>query len=179
LSTQQLVAIVMLVVFTALNSFGVRVGKWIQNTFTSAKTLSLIALIVLGIVIGRQASAVRANFGEAMFTPSAGALPLLVVLCVAQVGSLFSSDAWNNITFTAGEVKDPRRNIPLSLALGVGIVIAVRARERGVSLHAAARADPVRARRPRCDRGAADDLRRHRHRDGHRDRDLDAAATTA
>jgi len=122
LSAQQLVAIAMLVALTTLNSFGVRVGKWIQNTFTSAKTLSLIALIVLGIFLGRQASAVRTNFGEAMFASPPGALPLLVVLCIAQVGSLFSSDAWNNITFTAGEVKEPRRNVPLSLALGVGIV---------------------------------------------------------
>jgi basic amino acid/polyamine antiporter, APA family len=53
------------------------------------------------------------------------AFGLLVALCVAQVGSLFSADAWNNITFTAGEVKDPRRNIPLALALGTGIVIAL------------------------------------------------------
>lgn len=143
LSTQQLVAIAMIVALTALNTFGVRVGKLIQNTFTSAKTLSLIALIVLGIFIGRQAAAVNANFGEAMWQPrnvvtiqpeiaglppataAAGALALIVVLCISQVGSLFSSDAWNNITFTAGEVKDPRRNIPLSLALGVGIVTAL------------------------------------------------------
>ena len=140
LSAQQLVAIVMIVALTALNTFGVRVGKLIQNTFTSAKTLSLLALIVLGIVIGRQAGAVSANFGAATWTPrnvvtivpeiggippaaaTAGALALIVVLCISQVGSLFSSDAWNNITFTAGEVKEPRRNIPLSLALGVGIV---------------------------------------------------------
>jgi APA family basic amino acid/polyamine antiporter len=143
LSTQQLVAIAMIVALTALNSFGVRVGKLIQNTFTSAKTLSLIVLIVLGIFIGRQADAVSANFGAATWEPrnvvtiqpeiagippaaaTAGALALIIVLCISQVGSLFSSDAWNNITFTAGEVKDPRRNIPLSLALGVGIVTAL------------------------------------------------------
>lgn len=143
LSTQQLVAIAMIVALTALNTFGVRVGKLIQNTFTSAKTLSLIALIVLGIAIGRQADAVQANFGAATWEPrnvvtiqpeiagvpaaaaTAGALALIVVLCISQVGSLFSSDAWNNITFTAGEVKEPRRNIPLSLALGVGIVTAL------------------------------------------------------
>lgn len=140
LSTQQLVAIALLIFLTTLNSFGVRVGKLVQNTFTSAKTLSLIALIVLGILIGRNAGAIAANFGAATWVPvnvvtiqpeiagippmtaGAGVLALLVAMCVAQVGSLFSSDAWNNITFTAGEVKQPQRNIPLSLALGVGIV---------------------------------------------------------
>ena len=61
----------------------------------------------------------------ATVTATGGALGLLIAVCVAQVGSLFSSDAWNNITFTAGEVKNPRRNIPLSLALGTGLVIAL------------------------------------------------------
>ena len=139
LSTQQLVGIVMVVALTAINTRGIRLGKLIQNVFTSAKTLSLIALIVLGIVVGRNAPAIAANFSH-MWTPvdpatirpdygslptltaAMGALGLLVALCVAQVGSLFSSDAWNNITFTAGEVKDPRRNIPLSLAYGTLLV---------------------------------------------------------
>ncbi|HEY0789109.1 MAG TPA: amino acid permease, partial [Thermoanaerobaculia bacterium] len=139
-STQQLVAIVMLIALTVSNSYGVRIGKWIQNVFTTAKTLSLALLILLGVTIGRNAEAIAANFGGAFWTPrnvvtirpeiagippmaaTQGALALLVALCVAQVGSLFSSDAWNNITFTAGEVKEPKRNIPLSLALGVGIV---------------------------------------------------------
>ena len=56
-------------------------------------------------------------------TASAGVFGLLVAFCVAQVGSLFSADAWNNVTFTAGEVKDPKRNLPLSLAIGTGVVI--------------------------------------------------------
>ena len=143
LSTQQLVAIVMIVALTWFNTRGVRVGKVIQNTFTSAKTLSLLALIVLGIVIGRNAEAIAANFGAHFWHPenavairpeipglpvaiaSAGAFGMLIAFCVAQVGSLFSADAWNNITFTAGEVKEPKRNVPLSLALGVGIVIVL------------------------------------------------------
>ncbi len=143
LSTQQLVAILLIVGLTVLNTRGIRLGKIIQNVFTSAKTLSLIALIALGILIGRNAPAVAANFSD-MWTPhgaatitssslaglpavsaGTGALGLLVALCVAQVGSLFSADAWNNITFTAGEVKDPRRNIPLSLAFGTCLVIAL------------------------------------------------------
>ncbi len=139
-STQQLVAIVMLVGLTVSNSYGLRIGKWIQNVFTSAKTLALVLLILLGVVIGRNADAIAANFGAALWEPrnvvtirpeiagisptaaTEGALGLLIAFCVAQVGSLFSSDAWNNITFTAGEVKNPKRNVPLSLALGVGIV---------------------------------------------------------
>jgi len=143
LSTQQLVAIAMLVALTWLNTRGVRTGKLIQNTFTSAKTLSLIALIVLGIVVGRNAGAIAANFGAHFWTPrnvvtirpeipgipaasaAAGAFGLLIAFCVAQVGSLFSADAWNNITFTAGEVKNPKKNVPLSLALGVGGVIVL------------------------------------------------------
>jgi APA family basic amino acid/polyamine antiporter len=143
LSTQQLVAIVMLVALTAFNTFGVRIGKFIQNTFTSAKTISLVALILLGIVVGRNAIATSANFGTHFWTPrnvvtitpelssipataaTAGAFGLLIAFCVAQVGSLFSADAWNNITFTAGEVKKPKRNIPLSLAIGVGMVIGL------------------------------------------------------
>jgi APA family basic amino acid/polyamine antiporter len=142
LSTQQLVAILMILLLTFINTRGLRLGKLIQNVFTSAKTLSLFALILLGLFVGRNAEALAANFGdfwtprsaaliqpEFAFVPavsaSAGAFGLIVALCVAQVGSLFSADAWNNITFTAGEVKDPRRNIPLSLALGTGLVIAL------------------------------------------------------
>jgi APA family basic amino acid/polyamine antiporter len=142
LSMQQLIGVLLIIFLTFLNTRGIRLGKLIQNTFTSAKTLSLIALILLGIFVGRNADAVRANFTDmwtpqnaAMIRPEIGGLPttaatlgmfgLLVALCVSQVGSLFSSDAWNNITFTAGEVKDPRRNIPLSLAYGTMLVIGL------------------------------------------------------
>ncbi len=142
LSTQQLVAIVLLVLLTWINTRGIRLGKLIQNTFTSAKTLSLFVLIVLGLTIGRNADAIAANFGD-LWTPqnavtimpelpgisstaaTAGAFGLLIAFCVAQVGSLFSADAWNNITFTAGEVKNPKRNIPLSLAFGTMLVIGL------------------------------------------------------
>ena len=132
----------MIVFLTWLNTRGIKLGKVIQNTFTSAKTLSLIALIVLGILVGRNATAISANFSD-LWTPrdvttitpdfgfaapvaaTMGAFALFVAFCVAQVGSLFSSDAWNNITFTAGEVKEPRRNIPLSLVAGTGLVIGL------------------------------------------------------
>jgi APA family basic amino acid/polyamine antiporter len=142
LSTQQLVGVLMILLLTWINTRGLRLGKLIQNTFTGAKTLSLIGLILLGVLVGRNATAVADNFSD-LWTPrnavsivpdlpffgattaAAGAFGLLIALCVAQVGSLFSADAWNNITFTAGEVKNPRRNIPLSLAAGTGLVITL------------------------------------------------------
>jgi len=142
LSTQQLVGIVMIAFLSFLNTRGLFLGKVIQNVFTSTKTLALLALIVIGVFVGRNHEAVSANFGqlfmprgvaeirpELSFVPAvsaaAGTLGLLLALCVAQVGSLFSADAWNNITFTAGEVKNPKRNLPLSLALGTAFVIAL------------------------------------------------------
>jgi basic amino acid/polyamine antiporter, APA family len=142
LSTQQLVAIVVIVLLSILNTRGLKLGKLIQNVFTSAKTLSLLALIVLGVFVGRNAEAIAANFTN-LWTPGAvspiksdlsfvasvsatgGAIGMLIAVCVAQVGSLFSADAWNNVTFTAAEVRDPRRNLPLSLALGTGLVITL------------------------------------------------------
>src|SRR5438094_7188014 len=142
LSTQQLVAIVIIVLLTFVNTRGLQLGKLIQNVFTSAKTLSLIALVVLGIFVAGNADALHANFTN-FWTPTAaspitsdlpfvgavsamgGALGLLIAICVGQVGSLFSADAWNNITFTAGEVREPRRNIPLSLLFGTGLVITL------------------------------------------------------
>jgi APA family basic amino acid/polyamine antiporter len=142
LSVQQLVAVVLIIFLTILNTQGLKLGKLIQNTFTSAKTLSLFVLILLGLLIGGAAGTFSNNFAE-LFTPqnaaaikpdfgflpevsvNGGLFSLIVVFCIAQVGSLFSSDAWNNITFTAGEVKNPQRNVPLSLALGTGLVITL------------------------------------------------------
>jgi basic amino acid/polyamine antiporter, APA family len=142
LSTQQLIAILIIVLLTYVNTRGLSLGRLIQNVFTSAKTLSLLALITLGIFFGRNSAAISANFSNlwtpgtvtpiksdlswvGMVSATSGALGMLIAICVAQVGSLFSADAWNNITFTAGEVKDPRRNVPLSLAFGTGLVITL------------------------------------------------------
>ncbi len=135
LSTTQLVALIVIAVLTWANTRGLKLGRLIQNVFTSAKTVALAALVVLGIAIGWNQFAVNGNFGDlwttrgqvpvaAGLTPATG-FGLFVTICVAQVGSLFAADSWNNITFTAGEVKDPRRNIPLSLAAGAGLVIVL------------------------------------------------------
>ncbi len=135
LSTAQLLAIVVILVLSWTNSRGLKYGKNVQNFFTVAKIGSLLGLIALGLFFGWNRAAVRGNFGDLWtprgFTPAAPGLTpetmfgLLVALCVAQTGSLFSADAWNNITFTAGEVREPRKNVPLSLAFGTGIVIGL------------------------------------------------------
>jgi APA family basic amino acid/polyamine antiporter len=140
LSVQQLVAVLLIVFLSAVNTRGIKLGKVIQNTFTAAKTLSLLALVLLGILIGRNHAAIAANFTD-MWTPrntvpfspglpfvpplaaGAGVLGLLVAIGVSQVGSLFSSDAWNNITFSSAEVKNPRRTLPLALGAGTALVI--------------------------------------------------------
>jgi APA family basic amino acid/polyamine antiporter len=142
-NTANAVGIAIVIFLAVVNVFGVRLGALIQNVFTSAKALSLAALVLLAFTMGRNATAWSDNFGDGLsaFWKNAGWgslhpvqvgvggpvvwVNVLVILAVVQVGSLFSADAWNNITFTAGEVKNPRRNIPLSLILGVGFVIIV------------------------------------------------------
>ena len=134
LTAQRLLAILNVAVLTFINTRGIVGGKWIQNTFTTAKTVALVALIGLGLVAGYSlgvfssnmaafwsASTSRAGSAGVSTEPIAG-LALLGAIGVAMVGSLFSSDAWNNVTFTAGETVNPRRNIPLSLAIGTGAV---------------------------------------------------------
>jgi APA family basic amino acid/polyamine antiporter len=146
LSWQQFLAILLIAFLTLANTRGLNWGKYIQNVFTSAKTLALIGLVILGVFLGRNAAAIQANFsnlwsaeGGQLIEPGAdflrhwipavavgsGLLGLFIAYSVAQVGSLFSADAWNNITFTAGEVKNPRRDLPLSLALGTAAVITL------------------------------------------------------
>src|SRR5437588_2572352 len=136
LSTAQLVGLALIGFLTFTNTRGLEVGKLVQNVFTTAKTGALIALIVLGIIVGLRSGAGAENFRD--FWTLRGGLQdvgggltaatvfgLFVGICVAQTNSLFSADAWNNITFTAGEVKDPRRNVPLSLAFGTFLVIGL------------------------------------------------------
>jgi len=140
LNTQNLVAIVVVIALSIINIFGIKTGAIIQNIFTISKVSALLGLVLLGIAIGRNAQALAANFhGNFWHNAGLGAqhavqvgvggptvlVGTLTILAVAQVGSLFSADAWNNVTFTAGEVKDPHRNLPLSLALGTGVVIAL------------------------------------------------------
>ncbi len=136
LNTQNLCGIIVVIFLTVLNIFGLKLGAAVQNLFTIAKVSALAALVLAGLFVARNAHAIAANFGNfwRLDVPhSAGGITngvpvgpfvgVLTILAVAQVGSLFSADAWNNVTFTAGEVKNPKRNLPLSLAIGTGVVI--------------------------------------------------------
>ncbi len=146
LSVQQLVGVLLIIFLTFLNTLGVQLGKIIQNVFTSAKTLSLLGLIFLCVFVGRNAAAISENFSHfwairdadaispgadflRSFVPTVsaagGAFGVFVAFGVAQVGSLFSADAWNNIGFTAAEVKNPKRDVALSMAFGTMIVISL------------------------------------------------------
>lgn len=119
---QQPVAIAVLVLLTWINTRGVREGALVQNVFTVAKTAALLGLIALGLLVGRNPEAMARNFGENFWGPSLPVWDIIRMIGVAMVGSLFSSDSWNNVTFTAGETRNPSRNVPLSLALGVAAV---------------------------------------------------------
>ena len=138
LSTQQLVAITMIVLLTAINTRGLKTGKLIQNTFTFTKTAALFGLIVIGLAFGW-------NHGSAAYTSSwwhpaangwnpqtaqpglvtTGALALAMLLGRAMTGPLFAQSAWNNVTFTAGEVENPGRNLPRALLIGCGTVVTL------------------------------------------------------
>jgi APA family basic amino acid/polyamine antiporter len=137
LNTANLAAIIIIVLLTFLNTRGVKMGAAVQNLFTSAKVLALAAVVLVGLVV-RDSAAIAANFGEGWRNFWSGAgwhslhgsqlggseyVGVLTILAIVQVGSLFSADAWNNVTFTAGEIRNPKRNLPLSLAVGTGVVL--------------------------------------------------------
>ena len=120
-TTQQLVAAAVVIVLTAVNTRGIRTGAIVQNVFTFTKVASLLALIGLGFLLGRNPQAIAANFHD-FWRNASWSWATIVIVGSAMVGPLFSADAWNNVTFTAGEVRDPKRNLPLSLGFGVGMV---------------------------------------------------------
>lgn len=143
INPEELVAIAVILFLTWLNTRGVKSGALVQNVFTFAKILALIGLIIIGLFIARDASAIAANFshfwhdffggfwGHGIYNLSGAAngklvsTATIVAVFAALVGSLFSSDAWNNVTYTAGEIKNPRRNLPLSLAIGTIAVTVI------------------------------------------------------
>jgi APA family basic amino acid/polyamine antiporter len=135
ITAAQLLAIVSIAILTGVNARGIQEGKFVQNIFTSVKTIALLGLILLGLFVAMKSDVGSGNFSgfwNASWTHMKNGVvesiemltgwKILAAVGVAMVGSLFSSDAWNNITFTAGEVVNPKRSIPLSLALGTGIV---------------------------------------------------------
>jgi len=121
LTTQQLLAIAVVLLLTIVNTRGIRTGALVQNIFTFAKVASLLGLVGLGFFLGRNPQAIAANFDD-FWRNASWSWATVALVGSAMVGPLFSSDAWNNVTFTAGEVRNPKRNLPLSLGIGVGAV---------------------------------------------------------
>jgi APA family basic amino acid/polyamine antiporter len=133
----QFVSIILIFFLTYVNTRGIESGKWIQRIFTVTKLLSLFGLIVFGIFLGANGGVWKANWTDAWhmhsLTPSGDGLlsnPIIGLAAVgaiaaAMTGSIFSSDAWNNVTFIAGEMKNPKRNIGLSLFLGTLIITVI------------------------------------------------------
>jgi len=133
ISAAQLTAILLIVVLTWINTRGVREGKWIQTIFTLAKIIALAGLVIFGFLLASRHAIATANWSSGLslgklegdqILPYAG-LAGLGAIAGSMVGSLFSSDSWNNVTFIAGEIKRPERNIGLSLFLGTLIVTAI------------------------------------------------------
>lgn len=133
LSTTQLLALAVIVVLTATNMQGVKYGKWVQNLFTVTKIGALLALIVLGFTVGRNHAVISANLSHLWGTVPNASTPLaatsllgiIVVVCVAQSGSLFAADSWHNVTFASEEVRAPRSTLPKALVLGSALVIGL------------------------------------------------------
>ncbi len=139
ISAGQLVGVALILLLTWWNTRGLTQGKWLQNIFTVAKIGGLIAVIAVGVTLTANAQIWRSNFAEPWagikdtgqfqkvlgLVPTGGLMVALMVMGGAMVGSLFSADAWNNVTFTAGEVRNPHRNLPLSLFFGTALVICL------------------------------------------------------
>lgn len=123
-SGAQVLAIISIVALTAINSRGLHLGKVIQNTFTTTKIISVVAIALAGLLVGWGSGAFELNLGNAVASQitSDSTMPWLAMIAVAMVGSVFSSDAWNNITFAAAEVREPERTIPRALVSGVLLV---------------------------------------------------------
>ncbi len=124
LSWQRLVGIGTVVALTAVNVRGVREAAWIQTVLTAIKVLAVGGLLLLGLTFGRSAAAASANFGG-FFAGVDWSLALLPVFGAAMVGAMFSSDAWNNVTFAASEVENPRRNLPIAMVAGTSLVALI------------------------------------------------------
>ena len=122
LSPQRLIALISIWVLTWINLRGIKEGKWVQTTLTVVKTAALAGLIIIGLTIGRHAEAITANFSNGNFNPVSFAPAFIIAFGSALVGSLFASDAWNNVTFAAAEVHSPQRNLPRALLYGTGLV---------------------------------------------------------
>ncbi len=138
ISAAQLLGIAMIFLLTFMNTLGIKSGKWIQFIFTFAKIAAMGALIFFGFLLFKDHSIWHINWTDAWMArkeiqntdtsishQSLFGLALIGPLCAAMVGALFSSDAWNNVTFIAGEIKRPEKNIGLSLLIGTVVVTII------------------------------------------------------
>jgi basic amino acid/polyamine antiporter, APA family len=132
LSTAQLVGVLVIALLTWTNSRGLEYGKIVQNIFTTAKVAAIAALMLAGVLLGRSAEAIQANFSHpfalgafdaSLGVVAASAFGLVIAIGVAQSGSLFSADAWHDVTFIAGEVREPKKNLPKAMAIGCTAVV--------------------------------------------------------
>ena len=138
LNTQNLVGIVSILVLSAVNIFALRIGALVQNVLTFAKIAAMVGFVLTAYIVGKNRQAILANFGHNFwrnaslgslhhlpggFGSSTTVVGILALVAISQVGSLFAADAWNSVTFTAAEVRNPSRNLPLSLAIGTGSII--------------------------------------------------------
>jgi basic amino acid/polyamine antiporter, APA family len=126
LSNERIAAIAVIALLTATNLRGLDMGRMVQNSFTTAKILSLLLIVALGCLIAPNPAAIRANFAHGNFLGHGDwSIAFAGAFGAAMVGGLFSADAWATVTFTASEVKNPRRDLPLALAFGTGVVIVL------------------------------------------------------
>jgi basic amino acid/polyamine antiporter, APA family len=123
-STLQALGIGIILLLTFSNFRSIKTGALVQNIFTFTKIGALAFIIIFGLIAGIQGSGNAANFSTPGF-PDVITLATIGIFCSAMVGSLFSADAWNNITYIAGEVQNPKRNLPLSMLIGTGVVMAI------------------------------------------------------
>lgn len=121
-STQQLFGILTVLLLTYINSKGIEYGVITQNLFTVTKLLSIVAIILCGIFFGLNWDVIHSNFALSTFSFH---MSDITKISTATVGALFASTTWNNITFIAGEIKDPEKNVKKALAYGVGMVVAL------------------------------------------------------
>ena len=135
LSTAQALGLAIILLATVINVRGVEWGKLVQNVFTVAKLVGMGGLLLLGaVVFVLHPEVLRTNFAHAWrpvnvvpigAVSAMTGLGMFVALCVSQTGSLFSADSWHDITFVAGEVRNPKRNLPLALGIGTSMVIGI------------------------------------------------------
>ena len=132
LSTAQLAGVAVIALLTWTNSRGLEYGKIVQNVFTTAKVSAIAALILAGLFLGRSAEAIQTNFtapftlgafDSALGVAAGTVFGLIIAIGVAQSGSLFSADAWHDVTFIAGEVRDAKKNLPKAMAIGCTAVV--------------------------------------------------------